>query len=84
MSSVSFYRLKEIIEDERIPRDEIASIIVSKYAKHSCYINADIPKWETLDERNQYMMNLKKSGFTAEEIGEKVGLQKSQVMKIIY
>lgn len=82
--SVSFYKIKEIIEDDTIPREEVTQLIVNRYAKHSCYINAEIPEWETHDQRNAYMLNLKKAGWTAEEIGEKVGLQKSRVMEIIY
>lgn len=84
MASVSFYKIKEIIEDESIPREQVAETLVKKYAKHSVYINADVPEWETLEERNQYMMNLKKQGLTVDEICQLVNLSASQVREIIY
>lgn len=84
MASITFYHLKEIIEDESIPRDEIADRLAERYPKHSVYISADVPEWETLDERNQYMKNLLHSGLSIKEIGERVDLQQSRVREIVY
>ncbi len=84
MSSVSFYKIKELIEDENIPREQLADEIVNRYAKHSVYINADIPQWENNHQRDQYMKNLLHSGKSIKEIGEMVNLQESRVRQIVY
>lgn len=84
MASITFYQLKEIIEDESIPRDEIADVLTERYPKHSVYISVDVPKWETKDERDQYMRNLAVSGVSLEEIGKRVDLQKSRVREIVF